>query len=122
MPVLRAISLLFMPAALSRRTSPILRMDNLPLGIGVLLGRCLVALSTEHRCPPRFSKAPPTPPEGQAQLVRACPLWAGSVVRFESECVFGFDGNHCSDSPGLHTCQLRSKPPLRPPTATARGD
>src|SRR5262249_29172176 len=47
------------------------------------------------------------PPDGQAQLVRACPLWAGSAVRFEPECVFGFDRNHCSDSTGLHMCNVR---------------
>src|SRR5215467_2814628 len=94
MPVLRAISLLFMPAALSRRTSPILRMDNLPLGIGVLLGRCLVASSTEHRCPPRFSKAPPHPsrwssPASQrlsALSRNACPDSIGISVRIRPDC------------------------------------
>src|SRR5215813_12553246 len=121
MPVLRAISLLFIPAALSRRTSPILRMDNLLLGIDVLLGRCLVALSTEHRCPPRFSKASPTPPDCQVQLVRACSLWAGLAVRFESESVSGFDRNQCPESSGLHIPNTRLRfesSDLRPDEST----
>src|SRR5262249_57883200 len=51
-----------------------------------------------------FPRRRPTPPDGQAQLVRACPLSPGLAVRFEPECVSGFDRNHCSDSTGLHTC------------------
>ena len=79
------------PAALSRSTSPILRMGSLSGHAGPPCRTSEVRKGTAC-LPGRSRRRPPLPAGGQA--LRSCSLSAGTTVRIRSESPSGIDRNH----------------------------